>query len=328
MKTKFFLWMERVKGSQTLTLGGLAILMGLATGGGVWIFKWLSELIHAFAFGSVSGWLIVLIPVLGGFIVGLMAHFLIGDEKLHGTATIMQAVALVGERLRCQKGPFKTAAAILSIGAGASVGPEDPAVQIGANFGSMLGQVFRLPDDRSRTLIAAGAASAIAAAFNAPIGGVFFSLVIVLGKITGNALGLILVAAVTSSMFTQAVFGSSPAFQVPAYTFVSIWQLPLYLVLGLLAGPVSATYVYLLYFMHDRFHGWQIAQPLKTASAGLAMGLARHGIRLDRGRDAEVMGAITVGRPCRRAQIPCWKRWTLTRQPRSRPNRDIMVSRW
>jgi chloride channel protein, CIC family len=101
----------------------------------------------------------------------------------------------------------------------------------------------------------------------------FFSLEIVLGEITGNALGLILVAAVASSMFTQAVSGSSPAFQVPAYTFVSVWQLPLYLVLGLLAGPVSATYVYLLYFMQDRFHGWHVPQPLKTASAGLAVGL-------------------------------------------------------
>jgi chloride channel protein, CIC family len=301
MKTKFILWAERIKSSQTLTLGGLAILVGLATGVGVWIFKWLIQTLYGYAFGSVSGWMIALIPVVGGLIVGLVAHFLIGDEKLHGTAAIMQAVALSGGRLRYQKGPVKTAAAILSIGSGASVGPEDPAVQIGANFGSMLGQIFRLPDDRIRTLVAAGAASAIAAAFNAPIAGVFFSLEIVLGEITGNALGLILVAAVTSSMFTQAVSGSSPAFQVPAYTFVSVWQLPLYLVLGLLAGPVSAAYVYLLYFMQDRFHGWHIPQPLKTASAGLAVGLV--GIFLP-----QVMGVgyETIGQVLNNNYFPIW----------------------
>src|SRR5574339_347863 len=107
MKTKLLLWLERVKSSQTLTLGGLAILVGLATGVGVWIFKWLIEFLYGFAFGSVSGWMVALVPVLGGLIVGLVAHYLIGDEKLHGTAAIMQAVALSGGRLRYQKGPVK-----------------------------------------------------------------------------------------------------------------------------------------------------------------------------------------------------------------------------
>ncbi len=273
MKTRFLLWFDHIKNSQTLTLGGSAILVGLATGVGVWLFKWLIELVREFAFGSVRGWLVALVPMLGGLLVGLIAHFGIGDEKLHGTAGIMQAVALSGGRLRYQKAPLKTAAAILSIGAGASVGPEDPSVQIGANFGSMLGQIFHMADDRIRTLVAAGAASAIAAAFNAPIAGVFFALEIVLGEITGNALGMILVAAVTSAVFTQAVSGNSPAFAIPAYAFRSAWELPLYLALGLLAGPVAAFYVRFLYALQDAYHTWHIPQLLKTASAGLAVGV-------------------------------------------------------
>jgi CIC family chloride channel protein len=293
--------MERIKSSQTILLGGLAVLVGLMTGVGVWIFKWLIELVHNFAFGWVSGWLIALVPVLGGLIVGLVVHFFIGDEKLHGTAGIMQAVALTGGRLRYRRAPVRTAAAVLSIGAGASVGPEDPAVQIGASLGSMFGQLFRLSDDRIRTLVAAGAASAIAAAFNAPIAGVFFTLEIVLGEITGSALGLILVSAVTASMFTQAVSGNSPAFQVPAYAFHSVWELPLYLVLGLLAGPISALYVYLLYFMQDRYHGWKIPLPLKTASAGLAVGVV--GIFLP-----QVMGVgyEAIGEVLNKNDFPIW----------------------
>jgi CIC family chloride channel protein len=273
MRKRVFLWVERIKSSQTIMLGSSAIFVGLTTGIGVWLFKWLFERVREFMFGSVHGWMVVLIPVLGGIIVGLIAHSFIGDEKLHGTAGIMQSVALAGGRLRYQTAPVKTIAAVLSIGTGASVGPEDPSVQIGANLGSMLGQLFRLSDDRIRTLVAAGAASAIAAAFNAPIAGVFFALEIVLGEITGNALGIILVAAVTSAMFTQAVSGISPAFQIPSYAFHSIWELPLYLVLGLLAGPISALYVYLLYWMQDTFHAWNIPQPLKTASAGLILGV-------------------------------------------------------
>lgn len=273
MKAKLSFWFDRVTNSETLTLGGSAILVGLATGMGVWLFKWLIEFLRGFVFGAVSGWLVLLIPVSGGIVVGLMAHYFVGDEKLHGTAGIMQSVALAGGRLHYQKAPVKTLAAILSIGAGASVGPEDPSVQIGANLGSMFGQVFRMSDERIRTLVAAGAASAIAAAFNAPIAGVFFALEIILGEISGNALGMILVAAVTSSVFTQAVSGSSPAFQVPAYAFSSAWELPLYLVLGLLAGPVSALYVDLLYRMQDLFNSWNVPRLVKTGTAGLAVGV-------------------------------------------------------
>ncbi|MBI3174091.1 MAG: chloride channel protein [Chloroflexi bacterium] len=273
MNIKLSTWFEKIMTSQTLSLGGLALLVGLTTGMGVWLFKWLIELVRGFTASLVHGWMAILPPVIGGVIVGLVAHYLIGNEKLHGTAGIMQSVALTGGRLRYQNAPVKTAAAILSIGSGASVGPEDPSVQIGANLGSMFGQVFHMSDERIRTLVAAGAASAIAAAFNAPIAGVFFALEIVLGEISGNALGMILVAAVTSSVFTQAVAGSSPAFQVPAYAFNSVWELPLYLALGLLSGPISAMYVRLLYRMQDLFGGWNAPRPLKTASAGLAVGL-------------------------------------------------------
>ncbi len=273
MNKKLFQWLDRISASQTLSLGGSAVLVGLATGVGVWLFKWLIEVVRGLAFGAVQGWMVVLIPIAGGLVVGWVSKYMIGDEKLHGTAGIMQSVALAGGRLHYQKAPVKTVAAILSIGAGASVGPEDPSVQIGANLGSMLGQVFHMSDERIRTLVAAGAASAIAAAFNAPIAGVFFALEIVLGEITGNALGMILVAAVTSSVFTQAVSGSSPAFQIPAYAFHSTWELPLYLVLGLLAGPISALYVRLLYVMQDLFNGWNVSQLIKTASAGLAVGV-------------------------------------------------------
>ncbi len=273
MNSKLSIWVERVTSSQTLILGGTALLVGLSTGVGVWAFKGLFELLRQAAFNHVTGWMIVLIPVIGGLVVGAIVKYLIGPEKLHGTARIMQAVALTGGRLRYKNAPIKTAAAILSIGTGASVGPEDPAVQIGANLGSMFGQVFHLSEERTRTLVAAGAASAIAAAFNAPIAGVFFALEIILGEIGGSAPGMILIAAVTSSVFTQAVAGSSPAFKVPAYAFNSAWELPLYLVLGLLAGPVSALYARLLYRMQDIYSSWNVSLPIKTASAGLAVGL-------------------------------------------------------
>ena len=216
----------------------------------------------------------VLIPVIGGLAVGLFNHYFLKEEKVHGTAAVMQSVALSGGRLPYQSAPAKAAAAALSLGSGASVGPEDPAVQIGANIASMFGQWLRLSDERVKILVAAGAGSAIAAAFNAPIAGVFFALELILGEISGNALWLILVSTVVSAVFTQAVSGNAPAFQVPAYQFHSAWELPLYLLLGMVVGPLSALYADLLYRFQDIYSAWHIADWIKPASAGLILGIA------------------------------------------------------
>lgn len=268
---------RRVTMSQTLMLGGLAVLIGLGGGVGVWVFKWSLDAIHQFMYVTVGnhfGWYwIVLIPVIGGIGVGLIEERFIGEEKLHGTAAIMQSVALTGGRLRYKLGPVKAITAAVSIGTGASVGPEDPSVQIGANIASMFGQWLHMSDDRLRTLVAAGSGSAIAAAFNAPIAGVFFALEIVLGELGTDSLGLILVASVVSSSFIQAVSGAEPAFKVPSYTINSVWELSLYLLLGLLAGPVAGIYARLLYTVQDWYAKLQMPQWAKTGSAGLAVGI-------------------------------------------------------
>jgi CIC family chloride channel protein len=273
MNKQILLLATRFSNSQTLILGSAALLVGLTTGMGVWLFKFIIEIIRNFGSTYFQGPMLVFFPVIGGLTVGLISFYFIQPEKFHGTTNIIKSVALTGGRLNYQTTPLKTLAAILSIGTGASVGPEDPSVQIGANFGSMIGQRWHLSDERIRALVAAGAASAIAAAFNAPIAGVFFSLEIILGEMGSNSLGLILVASVTSSVFTQAVSGSSPAFQIPPYDFKSAWELPLYLLLGLAAGPISALYVQFLYRIQDLFKHWSIPGPVKTSFAGLLVGL-------------------------------------------------------
>lgn len=285
MKTKTYslpflsYWLDRWQPPASFVLGSAALLVGVASGAGVWLFKYLIDLVHQLVFvdlgavlQSVSFWTVALLPVFGGLIVGLLLHFFVGEERHHGVAGIIESVALAGGRLRYWRIPAKTLAAAISIGSGASVGPEDPSVQIGANFGSMFGQWFRLSDERVRALVAAGAAAGISAAFNAPIAGVFFALEIVLGEISGNAFGIVVLAAVVSAVFTQAVAGSQPAFHVPAYEFHSVKELPLYLGLGLLAGPVAALYIRLLYVAQDIFHSWQGPRWVKPAIAGLVVG--------------------------------------------------------
>lgn len=297
-------YLHRISNSQTLLFSILAVLVGLLSGAGVWLFRLLFTGLRQFLFndlGAISRVILVFIPVLGGALVGLLVLRFIRHEKVHGTASVMQAVALSGGRLRYQKAPVKTLAAILSLGSGASVGPEDPAVYIGSTIGSMLGQKFRLSDERIRILVAGGAAAAIGAAFNAPIAGVFFALEIVLGEVGGPGMGMILVSAVTSAVFTQAVSGNQPAFMVPQYGFKSAWELPLYLLLGLLAGPISALYVRLLYKMQDWFGSWNIPSWIKPAIAGLALGIV--GLVLP-----QVLGDgySTIGKILNNDTFPLW----------------------
>lgn len=266
-------WIDRLQPSEGALLGAAALVAGLAGAAGVWAFKALIELTKSASLDSVPGWAVVVVPAAGGLVVGLFLHFLIGEERHHGVAGIMQAVALAGGRLRWKRAPAKAVAAALAIGTGSSVGPEDPSVQIGANLGSMLGQTLRLSDDRVRTLVAAGAAAGIAAAFNAPIAGLFFALEVILGDFAGGAFGAVVVAAVASSVLTRAVMGEQPAFHVPAYALKSAWELPLYLALGVLAGPVAALYVRAIHGARDAFAATRLPRWTRPAAAGLAVGL-------------------------------------------------------
>ncbi len=302
-------WLNRHQFSESVALAGIAILVGLTSGIGVWLFKQLFNAIYRCAFegigtplgllhhkeialrlfrdlanwagfdriGTVLGyigyWMIFFIPVIGGLAVGLISHFLIGKERYLGIAGIMESVALGGGRLPYRKIPTKTVAAALSIGSGASVGPADPSVQIGAYLGSMFGQLLRLSDERIRALVASGVAGGIAAAFNAPITGIFFALEIIIGELNVKAFGLVALSSVISSVFTQAVSGPQPAFHIPAYTFNSVWELPLYFGLGVLSGLSAAFYIRLHHFTRGIFDKWNAPRWFKPVVAGLAVSL-------------------------------------------------------
>ncbi|GAP15977.1 chloride channel protein EriC [Longilinea arvoryzae] len=256
----------------------LGILIGIFTAAGVWLFKRLIDLFNLFFYGwgasVLPRFMDILFPVLGGLAVGWLVQHFVDPRGLHGVAGVMESTALAGGRLPVRALPVKTLAAALSIGSGASVGPEDPSVQIGANLASGLGQRLRLTDARMRSLVAAGAAAGIAAAFNAPIAGVFFAVEIILGEISGGLLSTVVLASVSSAVLTQAVSGSQPAFRVPAYAYHSALELPAYLALGIAAGVISIVYIRLL----DGARGWFKRLPLPRwlhpAAAGLAVGLA------------------------------------------------------
>ena len=275
------LWPRRWPPSENFSLLTLAVAVGLTTGAGVWLFK------HGFEFfeetyrhsllaalGEALGpWAIVPVLALAGLIVGALLARFIGEERHHGVAAILEATALSGGRLRYKRIPVKALLAAFSIGAGASVGPEDPSVQIGANLGSFLGQRLRLSDDRVRLLVAAGVASGIAAAFRAPIAGVFFALEIILGDLSTSSFGAVVLSAVVASVFTQAIEGGGHELGIHSYSLGGPQELPLYILLAVLMAPISAAFIRMLYWQHDFWRHLKLSQPLKTMLAGAIVGL-------------------------------------------------------
>ncbi|MDX2212295.1 MAG: chloride channel protein [Oculatellaceae cyanobacterium bins.114] len=264
----------------------LAILIGTGAGSGVVIFRFLIQLIHRFMLEEVSSflsvwghWTLALIPLLGGLMVGLMRWQL--KDFGPGLAALMEMVQ-GGRELLPLKPISKMLAAAISLGSGASLGPEGPSVEIGANFSLLLGQVLKVSQQRQQLLLSAGAAAGLAAGFNAPIAGVFFALEVVLGTtFATSAVSVVLLAAVVAAWIAQIGLGFQPAFSLPAYDVRSLLELPLYIGLGLAASLISVLYKKLMALSQQSFQGqvaglrWlaKIPYPLHPVLGGTIVGL-------------------------------------------------------
>ncbi len=285
----------------------IAVLVGLTSGIGVWFFRRGTELAQHFfqkviaadVLGPVVGAAgIVVVTAVGGLVVGWGMNRFIGQERYKGMPGVIAAVALAGGRLRYWRMPLKTLAAMLSLGVGASLGVEAPSVQIGANLGSMFGQRLRLSEDRVRLLVAAGSASAIAAVFRAPIAGVFFALEIILtGDFTVSSFGVVVLSAVVSSVFTQAVLGGGPEFGALDYNMGGPLEVPFYVLLGLLLAPVGVLFIRSVFWQEHLWQRVRLSRPLKAALAGVFMGII--GIFLPQllGTGREAMIEVLNGAP-------------------------------
>ncbi len=266
--------------SETVVLVTMATLVGLGGGFGAVVFRWLIGTVKDFAFGTLGSWLsfmgpyyVIIVPALGGLLVGPMIYYLAREAKGHGVPEVMEAVALRGGRIRPIVVVVKSLASSICIGTGGSVGREGPIVQIGSALGSTLGQVFKLSDDRVRNLVACGAAAGIAATFNAPIAGVFFALEVILGEFSASYFSSVVIASVMASVIGRIFLGDVPAFLIPPYSLVAPLELLLYLVLGAIAALVGVAFTRILYRFEDIFDAWRFPEYLKPVAGGLLMGL-------------------------------------------------------
>jgi CIC family chloride channel protein len=258
----------------------LCLLVGGFAGLGAVLFRWLISQFHFLFFDEgrqllsfMGQYYIVLIPVIGGLIIGPMIYFLAREAKGHGVPEVMEAVNLEGGRIRPVVALVKTLASSLCIGSGGSVGREGPIVQIGASFGSTIAQWFRLSNERMQTLVACGAAGGIAATFNAPIAGALFALEIILRRVITPKFAYIILSAITADYVASFFLGNKRMFEIPQFQIASPVEIVLYGLLGLVAAFIAVAFIRSVYKCEDLFNAIKIPDYLKPAIGGLAVGL-------------------------------------------------------
>jgi len=262
----------------------LAVAVGLAGGFGAVGFRYLINFFQSLAYGSSEELLHVVqalpwtlkvwVPAAGGLVVGPLVYFFAREAKGHGVPEVMEAVALKGGVIRKRVVFVKTLASAISISTGGSVGREGPIVQIGSAIGSTLGQLLNVSQDRMRTLVGCGAAAGIAATFNAPIAGSMFALEVILGEFGLATFSPIVISSVVATAVSRAFLGDVPAFIVPAYELVSVWEFPMYLVLGIFCAVVGVMFTKILYRVEDLFDDFKFPEYLKAIIGGLILGAA------------------------------------------------------
>lgn len=254
----------------------LSIFIGVISGLLVVSFRIAIEWVKILALGSAphAGQLRLLcMPALAGLVVAALVMWFFPAARGSGVNQTKAALYVYDGYIsfRTVVGKFITAA--LAIGAGHSLGPEDPGLQIGAGVASIIARNLRLSRRRLRMFAPIGAAAGLAAAFNAPISAILFVIEEVIGSWSAAVLGSLVLAAISSVVVARAFWGPEPMFHIPSIELRDPRELLAYAVLGVIGGLVAPLFAMILGFLRPRLRAmprWSLY--LQPALAGLLVG--------------------------------------------------------
>lgn len=217
---------------------------------------------------------LIVAPVLVSILVAILVVHFFPEVRGSGVNQTKAALYIFNGYIpfRTAIGKFLTAA--LAIGAGHSLGPEDPSLQIGASLASAIGRRVQLSREKLRLLAPIGAAAGLAAAFNAPISAVLFVIEEVIGRWSAGILGSVVLSAISSVVVVRWFLGPQPLFRIPAVTFLHPTELVAYAVLGLAGGFAAVIFAKAIAYFRPRLRSWpRWTQYFQPAGAGLIIGL-------------------------------------------------------
>jgi H+/Cl- antiporter ClcA len=259
--------------------------VGLAAGGVAFLLYKLIGLFtnlffyHRFAADFTSArlnhlgpWVIVT-PVIGGLVVGLMAKYGTPKIKGHGIPEAMEAVLVNRSRIQPRVAILKPLSAAIAIGTGGPFGAEGPIIQTGGAVGSLVGQIFHTTAAERKVLLACGAAAGMAATFNTPIAGVILAIELLLFEFKSRSFIPLVIASTLATAVHVQLLGGGPMFAVAAMDFGVPKALPFYLLLGVICGIAAVVFSKSLYWVEDQFEKLPIDHLWWPAIGALGLGI-------------------------------------------------------
>jgi len=250
---------------RVLLLSAMALVVGTASALVAYALVWLIAVITNLSFyqrfsaapavpqGHHLGYAVVLVPVIGALVIGLMARF--GSEKIrgHGIPEALEAILLGRSRISPKVAILKPLSSAISIGTGGPFGAEGPIIMTGGALGSIFAQQFHLGAAERKTLLVAGAAAGMSAVFATPVAAVLLAVELLLFEWKPRSFIPVAVAALVASVLRVPLLGAGPIFPVIAHAPVSGVELAFAAGLGILAGFGSGLLTTLVYAWEDLF---------------------------------------------------------------------------
>jgi H+/Cl- antiporter ClcA/CBS domain-containing protein len=219
------------------------------------------------------GLLVIVTPVVGGIIVGIMARY--GSDKIrgHGIPEAMEAVLINRSRIEPKVAILKPISAAIAIGTGGPFGAEGPIIQTGGAIGSLVGQLMHTTAAERKVLLASGAAAGMAATFSTPIAGVILAIELLLFEFKSRSFIPLVIASTLATSVHFRLMGHGLMFQIGALDFGLPHALPFYLVLGVLCGLAALGFSKALYWTEDQFEKLPIHDMWWPAIGALGLGI-------------------------------------------------------
>jgi len=255
----------------------IAVAVGIAAGAGVFGFHYLIRGFHIIAERSrgllASRYLMPVVTV-AGLLVSAWIIKVLGPEGYgHGIPEVISAVANKRSRIGLKAVLLKTVASALCIGWGGAVGKIGPVAHLGSALGSLGGRLARLPAHVVKLVVGCGSAAAIAAAFNAPLAGVLFASEVILREFDVETIVPIVIASVVGASFSQMFVGDFVVFEIREFGSLGAAELPLFVLLGALAGLMSVFFIRTLHLQYDLLKKLPIRWYGRAVVAGLVVGV-------------------------------------------------------
>jgi len=245
--------------------------------------------------GSPLGLWMIVVPVIGGLIIGLMARY--GSEKIrgHGIPEALEAILFGKSLMSLKVAILKPLSSAISIGSGGPFGAEGPIIMTGGAIGSLVAQRFHLSSAERKTLLVAGAAAGMSATFAAPIASVLLAVELLLFEWKPRSLIPVALASAVAAAMRVHLLGAGPLFPVLPHGIVEWPGLLAAVVVGLAAGAFSSGLSTLLYALEDAFEHLPLHWMWRPAIGGLIVGIGGYFQPRTLGVGYDVIGDLLLG---------------------------------